>query len=62
MRLTINESELLAILTALNVRSHALSQIITQTNPADVTPDYLPMLELKREEIKNLYTRVIKLR
>jgi hypothetical protein len=62
MRLTLNESEVIAILTALNVRAHALSQIITNTNPVDVTPDYLQKMQAKRAEISNLYTRLIKLR
>lgn len=62
MRLTLNESEVIAILTALNVRAHALSQIITNTNPVDVTPDYLQKMQAKRAEISNLYTRVVKLR
>lgn len=62
MKLTLNESEVIAILTALNVRAHNLSGIIEGTLVKDVTPTYLETLEEKREEIRNLYTRVLKLK
>ena len=62
MRLTVNESEVIAILTALNVRAHNLSSIIMGADPKDVTPEYLETLHARRDEINKLYTRVIKLK
>lgn len=62
MRLTLNESEVIAILTALNVRAHNISQIIVNADPKDCTQEYRDGLVERREEICKLYTRVIKLK
>ena len=61
MTLTINETEVIALLTALNVRAHNISQVITlQDENSDKV--YISTLEAKREVIRDLYTRIVKLR